>query len=582
MSKYALNNNGEFDLNMVETGEVFNWCCVAANLMVRESQQHNVDGCKIKIKTPWDIPAWEKHLKDYSDGELINLIKYGFPIECYPKGGSDKVHRNHKGATDFPDQVQKYIERELKLGSVIGPFKHNPFGKHARFSPVNTRNKKDSDEKRVILDLSWPQDGTSVNQGIDKNYYRGLPVKCELPTVHDLVKIVVNKGKGCLVFKRDLKRAYKQIGCCIGIIHVLGFYFNERYYYDITLPMGLINSALVCQKISSAIAYVYGKEGFAAINYLDDFGGAEQQHLAEQAYQVLALVLKTLGVKESIEKANPPSMWTVFLGILINTWLMRLEIQPERLVEIKQELNTWLNKPKASLRQLQSLIGKLSFCVVTMRAGKIFYARILSFIRTLTNCNPWQMVTLPQDVYKDVQWWVTMMSHFNGISMIPDSRWIGPNRIIQTDACLTGIGGWSQGEYFHKQLPVFVRQQHLDINCIECLAIVVALKQWGYRLNGANVLMQCDNSDSVQCINSAKARNKFMQTLIREICYLCAINDCYVRAVFLDGNSNRIADALSRWHLSPQYAITFDKITRGIQKKEIKIQDQSFLFSNPW
>ena len=583
LSKYAMNQMGEFDLNIPPIGECFNWCCVAANLLVRESGVPNVDACKIRVRTPWNIAEWEKQLTDYDKNpELIELIKYGFPLECEPKGGSEVVHPNHKGATGYSNDIRQYLKTELEAGSLIGPFKSNPFGKSAHFSLINTRAKRESTERRVILDLSWPQDGSSVNKGINKSYYRGKKVKCTLPCVEDLIKIIRSKRGKVLVFKRDLKRAYKQIMICVGSLHVLGIFFEENYYYDISLPMGLINSALICQEISSAIVFIYGKEGFQAINYLDDLGGAEEQQLAVQAFEVLSLVLQSLGVKEAEAKAHPPGMWVVFLGILINTYLMRLEIEPQRLEEILEELGEWLYRRTATLRQLQSLIGKLSFCATTMRAGRLFYARILNFVRKLHDTNPYKQVTIPEQVYRDVQWWIISMKSFNGISMIPAAKWIGPNRIFQTDACLTGIGGWSHGFYFHRTLPEFLVAQKLDINMIECWAIIVAIKHWGYKLSGSNSLLQCDNQVCVNCINEAKAKNPYMQALLREICFICAINDCQIRAVYIPTYTNRIADSLSRYHLSQQHRLEFTKLTRGLNKTEIHVQDSDFLLSNPW
>ena len=526
---------------------------------------------------------WDRQLTGYHNQEILQLIRYGFPIECDPRLGTSEVPDNHKGAQHYPQQIHEYIQQELDKRSMIGPFDSNPFGNAARFSLMNTREKKESSDRRVILDLSWPQNGAAVNQGIDKAWYRGKQVKCTLPSVYDLVQLVLKKGQGCRCFKRDLKKFYKQIIVCIGEIHLLGYVFDKKIYFDLTLPMGLVNSAYIAQSVTSSIVFIYEKEGYAAVNYLDDLGGAEQQYLAEQAYQVLALILQSLGVQESIEKACPPTMWVIFLGILINTYLMRLEITPDRMKEIIEELEQWQHRHTASVRQVQSLIGKLSFCTFTMRAGRQFYSRILNFLReTDGKVNPHKQVILPQTVFQDIQWWRFMIQKVNGISMIPDSKWVGPNRIISSDACLTGIGAWSQGDYLHTRLPQWVIKQGLDINTIECLAVMIALKHWAYRLNGVNTLWQCDNRATVDCVNRGRARNKYMQALLREIAYLCVINDCDIKLVYVPGNSNRISDSLSRWHMSIWYEQQFYKLTRGLKIRETLVKPDDFKFSNAW
>ena len=86
--------------------------------------------------------------------------------------GSTTRVDNWKGATDYPQDVKKYIKNEIDFKSVLGPFKTNPFKQQACYSPLNARPKKDSDKCRIILDLSFPY-GNSINDGIDKNKFLG-------------------------------------------------------------------------------------------------------------------------------------------------------------------------------------------------------------------------------------------------------------------------------------------------------------------------------------------------------------------------------------------------------------------------
>ena len=74
---------------------------------------------------------------------------------------------------------------------------------------LNSVPKQGSDERRFILDLSCPK-GASVNDGICKDFYLGEPVNLTYPTVDDIAERIVQFGPGCL-FKRDLKRAYRQL-----------------------------------------------------------------------------------------------------------------------------------------------------------------------------------------------------------------------------------------------------------------------------------------------------------------------------------------------------------------------------------
>ena len=48
--------------------------------------------------------------------------------------------------------------------------------------------------------------------------------------------------------------------------------------------MGLRSSSQICQRVTSAVVFMYFNMGFMAVNYLDDFGGAEVPDRAIEAY----------------------------------------------------------------------------------------------------------------------------------------------------------------------------------------------------------------------------------------------------------------------------------------------------------
>ena len=82
------------------------------------------------------------------------------------------------------------------------------------------------------------------------------------------------------------------------------------------------------------LVYLFELEGFSGVNYIDDLGGAEVPSLATNAFDCLGNMLSKYNVQESVHKASPPSTRMIFLGILIDTIHMTLEIDEERLLNI--------------------------------------------------------------------------------------------------------------------------------------------------------------------------------------------------------------------------------------------------------
>jgi hypothetical protein len=56
--------------------------------------------------------------------------------------------------------------------------------------------------------------------------------------------------------------------------------------------MGLRSSAQICQRIATAVSFIYYKMGYMVVNYLDDLGGAETVNKACDAYDALGGLLQ--------------------------------------------------------------------------------------------------------------------------------------------------------------------------------------------------------------------------------------------------------------------------------------------------
>jgi hypothetical protein len=65
-----------------------------------------------------------------------------------------------------------------------------------------------------------------------------------------VVGVIKDKGPRCMLFKKDLKRAYRQIPVCPGDIHFIGFSWENCLFVDRVLPMGLRSSAQICKIVT--------------------------------------------------------------------------------------------------------------------------------------------------------------------------------------------------------------------------------------------------------------------------------------------------------------------------------------------
>ena len=553
---------------------------VNANRITRESGKENWKESRIPVNNNWDLNTFEKWLDRYEDTRIIQYLRYGWPLNAHDTSINTTVPPNQAGARQHPEEIRSYLKSELQAGSIIGPFKRNPFGKHARFSPLDTRPKRDSEELRVILNLSYPFKGNSVNRSIGKEIYDEEDnMTLRYPSVDDLAKLIRKKGRRAKIMKRDLSKAYRQLFMSPNSIHLLGYRFENLLYFDVTLSMGSKSAAYCCQRTTNAITYVYNKHGYEDVNYLDDLGAAEEESKAEEAYDCLGWILDTIGIKESKKKACPPAFIAVFLGILFNTLTMTMEITKDRMVEIRNILEEWESKQKATLREVQVLLGKLNFAASTIRAGRIFISRLINSLKEFPD-NGYKKID--ENMKKDILWWKRFMGDFDGISIMPPIKWDAPDTIMQTDSCLDACGGFSQGEAFTTRFPKWIKSnKEIHINELELLAIIVAVRIWKDKLENRNVLAFCDNEVSVEVVNSGRACNRFAQSCLRELCYLNATNNAVIKLIHLPGSENRIADCLSRWGKQEKRQ-EFEELTKGAEISFTEVTEEHFRFTNKW
>ena len=544
----------------------------------------NFKGVRIPIYTKVNVAFFEKYAAGFGDKRLVDFLKFGFPVGNISLPKPQAFTRNHSSARLFDAQITKFVESGLKDNSIAGPLQASAFEHHPHFSPLGSVEKKDTTERRIIMDLSFPS-GNSINDFIPDKEYVGEISDLHFPSIDNLISLVCVEGPGCLLFKRDLRKAYRQLLFVDpGDLFLLGFKWKGHSYFDRTLPMGIKPAAGACQSVTDFIRHVFQIRLVALkiVNYIDDLAGAAKLDAAWKAYYELGNILMEAGIEESPSKASPPDVKMVFLGIEFCTVSMTVRVDESRLVEILALLVTWIRKSAASRKEIQSLLGKLSFISAVVRASRIFLARMFEFLRGLPKTG---RICLSEGFKKDVLWWHRFMPLFNGVSMIANRDWSSPDSVFATDACLLSFGGYMESEksYFYGYFP----KKFLDnpkvwhISCLELLTVVVAVKLWFRSLANLRILIRCDNKPACDVINSGRARDPMLQSCVRELVFLCAQGRFQIRALHIQGKVNRGPDWLSRFHEPGDNVNKFLNMV-GANFSRRQVDDSMFEFAHDW
>jgi len=482
---------------------------------VRNTGTFNFIGARCPLTQPLHIPLWRQELREYCDKDLVEFLQYGWPIgyteSTFPAGGENQS--NHRSALAHPAHVTRYIQKELEHGAMLGPFSAPPFQQY-HVSPLMTRPKKDSEERRVIVDLSFPT-GSSVNDGIPKDYYMGDCYKLQYPGVDNLVTQVLKHGPGCHMYKVDLARAYRHFRSDVSSYSLLVIEWEGQYYVDISIPFGLRTGALICQKVTNAFAYIMTKYGVDIVNYIDDLAGCNNPEAAQSDYALVRSTAKALGLNEAPHKLCPPNTSMVFLGIDFDSITLTLRIPPDKVQEVLELLEQWRHRHTASRNQLQSLLGRLHHVAKCVKPARLFVSRMLE---TLRDAPASGQAVLSEDFMRDVHWFLQFMPHTNGVSMMAHpglEQMTGHSSHL--DACLTGCGAVFGQLCYATPFPAFILVNRHPIHCLEMLNAVVAARLWGRLWAHATVTLHLDNIACVQVLESGRSRDKFLLQCARQV-----------------------------------------------------------------
>ena len=195
----------------------------------------NFLGAQVPVQHALNIQAWKRYQHLLEDQTLVPMLEFGFPVGYMGNQPPDTKATNHSSATNFANHVDKFIRTELEHKAIMGPW--------YRTNPLMMRPKRDSQDRRVILNLSYPE-GASVNAQIPSQSLLDATFKLRLPTPKQIADRILTLGPGCHLFKIDLSRAYRQLRLDPRDWPFLGISWAGGRYVDAAIPFRLRHGAL--------------------------------------------------------------------------------------------------------------------------------------------------------------------------------------------------------------------------------------------------------------------------------------------------------------------------------------------------
>ena len=132
-----------------------------------------------------------------------------------------------------------------------------------------------------------------------------------------------------------------------------------------------------------------------------------------------------------------PTTMLTFLGIYINTVSRQLSIPQQKIDEFLTRLERLLVSKSNSIKDLQSLTGKLNFCCYILLAGRAFLRR--TYDLTIHPAND-QFIPLNSDTIQNLKIWKDFLLNFNSkIYKINRPLWSPSFIHLYSDASKSGF-----------------------------------------------------------------------------------------------------------------------------------------------
>ena len=360
---------------------------------------------------------------------LISGFCQGFRVG-FTGHRSASTSPNLKSCDENTSLVEEKLNTEIHTGRISGPFSNPPFV-NLKISPIGLVPKKSPGQYRLIHHLSYPR-GSSVNDYIDPTLST-----VQYQTFDDAITLLLQLGPGTLFCKTDIESAFRLIPIHPADYCLLGFKFKEQYFYDRCLPMGISSACAIFERFSSTLQHIASTHLNIPhmVHILDDFLflGPPQSELCQQHLDKFLSFCHLIGVPIKQEKNENATTIITFLGLEFDSNEMEARLPNDKLIQLRELLQTFTRKRKCTLKQMQSLLGLLNFCCQVVVPGRSFLRRITDLTKKVSR--PHHRITLNKESRRDIQAWLLFADHFNGKSLLLSNRWVNTDTLhLHTDA----------------------------------------------------------------------------------------------------------------------------------------------------
>jgi hypothetical protein len=284
------------------------------------------------------------------------------------------------------------------------------------------------------------------------------------------------------------------------------------------------------------------------------------------------------------------------LGWELNTRFFSIHLPENKYIAWCKGIDDIIMSKRAKPKDLHTIEGRLNHAAYIVPTMRHFLSR-LQALRMVCESQNKKIAFLPTPIIEDLLLCKNFLKWArNGISMNLISTH-SPSIYIRSDACENGLGGYNiySGKAWRLQIPTDLLDR-AHINTLEFFASVISIR---IEVSGNStrsfecILAQSDNTSAAGWLKKSNFMDSLHPTessirliIARKLASLVMDSESCLYSQWFPGNSNNIADALSRDHLTPNNKLCSlllslfpEQTPAGLTISEIPNEMQSWLSS---
>ena len=410
------------DLQTVPPLKKFRLDCLPKGMFSEISQVYLTQNIPQTGRLKFFTPAWEMITQD----PWVLQVIQGYQIKLVTPPVQQSLPNVPKLSSTQEIVLEQQVN-DLLMKEAIHPVQ-SPMPEAGFISSIFVVPKKDGGN-RPVVNLK------PLNQFLGYKHFK-------MEGIHMLRDLL---EKGDFLVKIDLKDAYLTVPIWKDHQKYLRFLWKDTILEFACLPFGLATAPRVFTKLMKPVVGALRQRGIRLIIYLDDILiMAESQDLAFHHAASTLNLLEGLGFIVNYQKSQLlPCQEMEFLGFLIDSNAMTLQLPGEKLRKICRKCQNLLDQTTISVRELSKFLGLLTSSIQAIFPAPIHYRHLQKLKNTtLASLQTYEaQVALDQPAREKILWWRDHLQAWNGRALFQEPVEL----IIETDASRKGWGACCKG-----------------------------------------------------------------------------------------------------------------------------------------